>query len=72
MSPENTENTNRETPTNTPEQLEIAVSSDANKDYIHYQLSIAYRKASRKEEADRELKLYQTLKAANRKTDSPM
>jgi tetratricopeptide (TPR) repeat protein len=54
------------------EQLEIAVNSDANKDYIHYQLSIAYRKASRKDEADRELKRYQDLKAANRKTDAPM
>lgn len=54
------------------EQLEIAVSSDDKKDYIHYQLSIAYRKAERKEDADRELKRYQELKAANRKTDSPM
>lgn len=54
------------------EQLELAASSDANKDYIHYQLSIAYRKASRKEDADRELARYQELKAANRKTDSPM
>ena len=54
------------------EQLEAAVSADANKDYIHYQLSIAYRKVSRKEDADRELKRYQELKNANRKTDSPM
>ncbi len=42
------------------------------KDYIHYQLSIAYRKASRKEDADRELKLYQQLKAENRKTENLM
>lgn len=54
------------------DHLEIAAASDANKDFIHYQLSIAYRKASRKEEADRELKRYQELKAANRKADSPM
>jgi tetratricopeptide (TPR) repeat protein len=54
------------------EQLEIAVNADEKKDYIHYQLSIAYRKASRKEDADRELKRYQELKEANRKTDSPM
>ena len=54
------------------EQLEYAATEDANKDYIHYQLSIAYRKASRKDEADRELKRYQELKAANRKADSPM
>ena len=54
------------------QQLETAVSADANKDYIHYQLSIAYRKVSRKEDADRELKRYQELKAASRKNDSPM
>lgn len=53
-------------------QLEAAASSDAKKDYIRYQLSIAYRKASRKEDADRELKLYQKLKAENRKTESLM
>jgi len=52
-------------------QLESAVSYDANKDYIHYQLSIAYRRASRKEDADRELKRYQELKEAIRKTNSP-
>ena len=57
---------------NAIEQLEIAAVSEPNKDYIHYQLSIAYRKASRKDEADRELKRYQELKAANRKADSPM
>ena len=54
------------------EQLESAVTSDPNKDYIHYQLSIAYRKGARKDDADRELKRYQDLKAAGRKTDSPM
>ncbi len=54
------------------EQLEAAVSTGTSKDYIHYQLSIAYRKVSRKDEADRELKRYQELKAANRKNESPM
>ncbi len=54
------------------EQLEAAVSADINKDFIHYQLSIAYRKMSRKEDADRELKRYQELKAAIRKNDTPM
>jgi tetratricopeptide (TPR) repeat protein len=56
------------------DQLENAVSSDATKDYIHYQLSIAYRKMQRKEDADRELKLYQKLKAESRKNEpiSPM
>lgn len=54
------------------EQLEAAVSADANRDFIHYQLSIAYRKMSRKADADRALKRYQELKAAIRKTDTPM
>ncbi len=54
------------------EQLEAAVSADTTKDFIHYQLSIAYRKMSRKEDADRELKRYQELKAAIRKVDAPM
>ncbi len=54
------------------EQLELAVAADPAKDYIHYQLSIAYRRSSRKEDADRELKRYQELKAANRTSDSPM
>lgn len=54
------------------EKLESAVSADAGKDYIHYQLSIAYRKMSRKEDAERELKIYQKLKSEDRKTDTPM
>jgi tetratricopeptide (TPR) repeat protein len=54
------------------ERLEEAVSADADKDYIHYQLSIAYRKVSRNQDADRELKLYQKLKNEKRKMDSPM
>ncbi|NNF00560.1 MAG: tetratricopeptide repeat protein [Pyrinomonadaceae bacterium] len=54
------------------ERLERAVSADAGKDYIHYQLSIAYRKASRKADADRELKLYQKLKSEKRKSDNPL
>ena len=53
-------------------QLEIAANSDAKKDYIHYQLSIAYRKAGKKDDAARELKLYQELKAENRKTENLM
>lgn len=51
------------------EHLETAIISDSKKDYIHYQLSIAYRKAGRKEDADRELKLYSKLKAENRKIE---
>jgi tetratricopeptide (TPR) repeat protein len=53
-------------------QLEAAVNSDAKKDYIHYQLSIAYRRASRKDDAERALKNYQQLKAENRKTENLM
>jgi tetratricopeptide (TPR) repeat protein len=53
-------------------QLEKAAAAETGKDYIHYQLSIAYRKASRKKDADRELKIYQKLKAEKRMTDNPM
>lgn len=52
------------------ERLERAASADARKDYIFYQLSIAYRRASRHEDAEHALKTYQELKAANRKTDN--
>jgi len=48
--------------------LETAVQSDPKKEYIHYQLSIAYRRAKRTADADRELKIYSDLKAANRQT----
>ncbi|HEX8370901.1 MAG TPA: tetratricopeptide repeat protein [Pyrinomonadaceae bacterium] len=48
------------------EQLEIAATLEPKKDYIRYQLSIAYRRAARPIDADRELKLYRELKAANR------
>ncbi len=53
-------------------QLESAAASDTNKDFVQYQLSIAYRKSNRITDADRALKRYQELKAANRKADSPM
>jgi hypothetical protein len=49
-------------------QLETAANIEPKKDYIHYQLSIAYRRVSRTADADRELKLYQELKAENRET----
>ena len=48
------------------EQLQVAANLDSKKEYIHYQLSIALRRASRIEEADRALKLYSELKSANR------
>ncbi|MGI9035808.1 MAG: tetratricopeptide repeat protein [Pyrinomonadaceae bacterium] len=47
-------------------QLETAAQNDPKKDYIHYQLSIAYRRAARPADAERELKLYKELKAASR------
>jgi tetratricopeptide (TPR) repeat protein len=49
-------------------QLETAVQADSKKEYIHYQLSIAYRRAKRTADADRELKVYSDLKAANRQS----
>lgn len=62
------------------EQLESAAASEPKKDYIRYQLSIAYRRDGRAADAERELKNYRELKAANRsekpsgmgaKTDAP-
>jgi tetratricopeptide (TPR) repeat protein len=53
------------------EHLEIAARADPTRDYVHYQLSIAYRRASRNADADRELQLYRELKASNRNRESP-
>ncbi|MDQ2747397.1 MAG: tetratricopeptide repeat protein [Acidobacteriota bacterium] len=62
------------------EHLEAAAQSEPKKDYIHYQLSIAYRRADRAADAERELKIFRELKEANRrekpaamggKTDAP-
>lgn len=49
------------------EQLEASARSDPKKDYIRYQLSIAYRRASRLADAERELKIFRELKEANRR-----
>lgn len=46
--------------------LELAVRSDDSKDYIHYQLQSAYRRAGRTADADRELATYRTIKAQRR------
>ncbi|HKY26489.1 MAG TPA: tetratricopeptide repeat protein [Pyrinomonadaceae bacterium] len=54
------------------EHLEIAARAEPSKDYIHYQLSIAYRRASREADADRELELYKSLKASKRKRELPV
>ncbi len=49
------------------EHLESAARSDPKKDYIHYQLSIAYRRNQRAADAERALKTYRELKDANRR-----
>src|SRR5215813_9069040 len=51
--------------------LEAGTKLTPNSDYIHYQLAMAYRRDSRNEDAQRELKLYQTLKNRNRGRDVP-
>jgi len=48
------------------EQLQTAAILEPKKDYIFYQLSIAFRRASRLEEADNALRRYSELKAENR------
>jgi tetratricopeptide (TPR) repeat protein len=53
------------------EHLEIAARTEPSRDYIHYQLSIAYRRASRNADADRELQLYKELKASSRNRELP-
>jgi len=54
------------------ENLEAAAKADNTKEYIFYQLNIAYRRASRKADADQALKTYQELKAASRKLVEPI
>jgi tetratricopeptide (TPR) repeat protein len=52
--------------------LETGTKVSPEADYIHYQLAMAYRRESRSEDADRELKLYQTLKNRQRgRADAP-
>lgn len=46
--------------------LETAARLSPDKAYVHYQLQAAYRKLSRAADADRELTLYQQLKAKSR------
>jgi tetratricopeptide (TPR) repeat protein len=42
-----------------------------NSDYMHYQLAMAYRRDSRAEDAEREIKIYQALKNRARGRDVP-
>lgn len=55
---------------NQPQQalpyLQAAARLDPSKAYVHYQLQAAYRKLSRTADADRELAIYQQMKAASR------
>jgi tetratricopeptide (TPR) repeat protein len=46
--------------------LERSEASDASKDYVHYQLATAYRKAARPEDAQRELRTYRKIKDSTR------
>jgi tetratricopeptide (TPR) repeat protein len=46
--------------------LESAAKLIPDKDYVHYELQAAYRKESRVADADRELAVYQELKAKSR------
>jgi tetratricopeptide (TPR) repeat protein len=46
--------------------LESGIKMNPEADYIHYQLAMAYRRDSRNEDAEREIKLYQALKNRQR------
>jgi len=48
------------------QSLEAAIKVSPDSDYIHYQLAMAYRRDSRNEDAQREIKLYQSLKDRQR------
>ena len=50
--------------------LEAAARLSPEKEYVHYQLQAAYRKESRTADADRELAVYQELKAKSRSAHS--
>jgi hypothetical protein len=51
--------------------LETGTKLKPDGDYIHYQLAMAYRRDSRTEDAEREIKLYQELKNRHRGRDAP-
>lgn len=48
------------------QSLETGIKVSPDADYIHYQLAMAYRRDSRSEDAQREIKLYQALKDRQR------
>jgi tetratricopeptide (TPR) repeat protein len=51
------------------EKLETAVRLDPTKDYSYFQLSVAYRRDGRADDAQRVLQAYQTLKEKERGTE---
>jgi tetratricopeptide (TPR) repeat protein len=51
--------------------FEIGARLSPDSDYIHYQLAMAYRRESRVQDAEREIKLYQALKNRHRGRDVP-
>ena len=51
-------------------QLESAAKLAPEKDFIHYQLQVAYRKAQRNDDANRELEIYKQAKARDREHDA--
>lgn len=54
------------------QSLETGTKVSPDADYIHYQLAMAYRRESRSDDAEREIKLYQVLKDRQRgRTDAP-
>jgi tetratricopeptide (TPR) repeat protein len=53
------------------DKLETAVHLDPAKDYGYFQLSLAYRRDGRTDDANRVLQTYQKLKAKERGTDQP-
>jgi len=50
--------------------LEAGTRLNPDRDYIHYQLALAYRRESRAEDAEREMKAYQALKDRHRGRDA--
>ena len=51
--------------------LEASEVANSAKDYVHYQLATAYRKAGRAADAEREFKAYREIKDRNRSNATP-
>jgi tetratricopeptide (TPR) repeat protein len=50
--------------------LEAGTRLSPDSDYIHYQLALAYRRETRAEDSEREMKAYQALKNRHRGRDA--